>query len=75
MIIKAGGRQIPDSTLEEAAGYAAWYSKARSAPKVQVDYTLVRNVKKPSGAKPGMVIYVNYNTIMATPKAPETADD
>jgi len=75
VIIKAGGRQIPDSTLEEAAGYAAWYSKARSAPKVEVDYTLVRNVKKPSGAKPGMVIYVNYNTIMATPKAPETADD
>lgn len=70
VIIKTEGRQVPDSTLEEAAGYAAWFSKARSAPKVEVDYTPVRNVKKPSGAKPGMVIYVNYKTIVATPKPP-----
>jgi len=74
VIIRTEGRQVPDSTLEEAAGYAAWFSKARSAPKVEVDYTPVRNVKKPSGAKPGMVIYVNYKTIVATPKAPETGE-
>lgn len=75
VIIRAEGRPVPDRTLEEAAGYAAWYSRARSAPKVEVDYTPVRNVKKPAGAKPGMVIYVNYNTIMAAPKAPETIED
>lgn len=71
VIIKTEGREVPEKTLHEAAGYAAWFSKARSAPKVEVDYTHIRNVKKPSGAKPGMVIYVNYNTIMAIPKAPE----
>lgn len=74
VIIKTEGREVPDSTLEEAAGYAAWYSKARSAPKVEVDYTPVRNVKKPSGAKPGMVIYVNYKTIVAAPRAPEASE-
>lgn len=74
VIVKTEGRQVPGSTLEEAAGYAAWFSKARSAPKTEVDYTFIRNVKKPSGAKPGMVIYVNYNTIMAVPKAPEAAE-
>jgi predicted ribosome quality control (RQC) complex YloA/Tae2 family protein len=73
VIIKTDGRQVPNSTLEEAAGYAAWFSKARPAPKVEVDYTHIRNVKKPSGAKPGMVIYENYSTIMVTPKAPETS--
>lgn len=71
VIVKTEAREVPDKTLLEAAGYAAWFSKARSAPKVEVDYTHIRNVKKPSGAKPGMVIYVNYTTIMATPKAPE----
>ena len=68
VVIKTSGNDVPDSTLIEAAEYAAYFSKARSAPKVEVDYTFVRNVKKPSGAKPGMVIYVNYNTVVVTPK-------
>jgi predicted ribosome quality control (RQC) complex YloA/Tae2 family protein len=70
VVIRTEGRDVPDSTLVEAAQYAAWFSKARSAPKVEVDYTFVRNVKKPSGAKPGMVIYVNYSTISVAPKEP-----
>jgi len=70
VIVRTEGRQVPETTLEEAAGYAAWYSKARSASKAEVDYTYVRNVKKPSGAKPGMVIYENYNTIVVVPKKP-----
>jgi len=74
VIIKTEGHQVPGSTLEEAAGYAAWFSKARTAPKVEVDYTNIRNVKKPSGAKPGMVVYENYSTIIATPKAPGTGE-
>jgi predicted ribosome quality control (RQC) complex YloA/Tae2 family protein len=59
--------QIPDKTLEEAAGLAAYYSKAQESGKVAVDYTFCTNVRKPSGAKPGMVIYDNYWTITVVP--------
>ncbi len=71
VVIRTEGKTVPDSTKVEAAQYAAWFSKARSAPKVEVDFTAVKNVKKPSGSKPGMVIYVNYSTVVVTPKAPE----
>jgi len=71
VVIKAEGREVPDSTIVEAAEYAAWFSKARSSPKAEVDYTRIRNVKKPSGARPGMVIYTNYNTIVVMPRKPE----
>ncbi len=57
--------KVPDHTLEEAAFLAAYYSKASTSSKVAVDYTFRHNVKKPSGAKPGMVIYDNYWTITA----------
>jgi len=59
--------QVPDSTYLQAASLAAYYSKARNSKSVPVDYTEVKNVKKPSGAKPGMVIYVNYNTLYVDP--------
>lgn len=59
--------QVPDRTYEEAGMLAAYYSKARASAQVPVDYTEVYNVKKPSGAKPGMVIYVNYSTMYVTP--------
>lgn len=59
---------IPDKTLEEAASLAAYYSKARQSSKVQIDYTQVKNVRKPSGAKPGMVIYTTNKTIIVAPK-------
>ncbi len=72
VVIKADGKEVPDSTIVEAAEYAAWFSKARSSPKAEVDYTHIRNVKKPSGAKPGMVIYVNYHTVLVEPKKPES---
>lgn len=71
VVVKADGKEIPDSTIVEAAEYAAWFSKARSSPKAEVDYTHIRNVKKPSGGKPGMVIYVNYHTVLVTPRKPE----
>ncbi|NLV36167.1 MAG: fibronectin/fibrinogen-binding protein [Clostridiaceae bacterium] len=67
VIIKKQGREIPERTLKEAAILAAWHSKARMSSNVQVDYTNVKNVSKPSGAKPGMVIYVNYKTAVVTP--------
>lgn len=58
---------IPDGTLYEAAMLAAYYSKARGSANVPVDYTLVKYVKKPSGAKPGMVIYTHQHTVYVTP--------
>lgn len=63
--------QVPDSTYMQAARLAAYYSKGRSSESVPVDYTEVKNVKKPSGAKPGMVIYVSYNTLFVTPDEDE----
>lgn len=62
---------IPDKTLLEAAGLAAWFSKARNASRVEVDYTRVKYVRKPSGAKPGMVVYVQYSTVIVDPAGPE----
>lgn len=59
--------EVPDRTYMQAASLAAYYSKARSSENVPVDYTEVKYVKKPSGAKPGMVIYTDYNTIFAEP--------
>lgn len=55
--------EIPDTTLLEAATLATFYSKGKGSTKVPVDYTQVRNVKKPSGSKPGMVIYSTNKTI------------
>lgn len=66
-IIITEGKEVPDSTLFEAACIAAYNSKARNSSKVAVDYTAIRNVKKPSGAKPGMVIYDFYRTALVTP--------
>ena len=70
VVIRTGGKPVPDRTLAEAAGYAAWFSKARQATKAEVDTTAIRNVRKPAGGKPGMVIYVNYQTITAIPAMP-----
>jgi predicted ribosome quality control (RQC) complex YloA/Tae2 family protein len=66
VIVKNTGA-IPDRTLEEAAILAAYYSKAKDSSKVPVDYTEVRNVKKPAGSKPGMVIYYTNKTAYVTP--------
>jgi len=54
--------ELPDSTYEEAARLAAYYSKGKNAPKVEIDYTERRNLKKPPHAMPGFVIYhTNYS--------------
>ncbi|HHY83254.1 MAG TPA: fibronectin/fibrinogen-binding protein [Clostridiales bacterium] len=67
VIIRTGGQPVPETTLLEAANLAAYYSKGRSSANVPVDYCPKKNVKKPSGAKPGMVIYNQYKTIYVTP--------
>ncbi|GGG13026.1 Rqc2 family fibronectin-binding protein [Paenibacillus abyssi] len=61
------GGQFGDPTLEEAAMLAAHYSQARSSSQVPVDYTLIRHVRKPNGAKPGFVIYDHQKTLFITP--------
>lgn len=56
-----------EETILEAAIIAAYYSKAKESSSVPVDYTKVRHVKKPSGAKPGFVIYDHQHTVYVTP--------
>lgn len=58
----------PETTLREAAMLAAYFSQARSSANVPVDYTPRKNVKKPSGARPGMVIYTTNRTLYTTPE-------
>lgn len=67
VIVKSNGN-IPETTLVEAATLAAFYSKAKNSSNVPVDYTEIKNVRKMSGAKPGMVIYYTNKTIYITPK-------
>lgn len=69
IIIKTEGKQIPPETLEFAARLAANHSKSKHSNNVPIDYTQRRYVRKPKGAKPGMVIYTHYKTIFIDPKA------
>ncbi|HBP66540.1 MAG TPA: hypothetical protein DD730_20335, partial [Desulfosporosinus sp.] len=63
------GEEFPDdTTLEEAAALAIYYSQARGSSQVPVDYTHVKQIKKPNSAKPGMVIYDQNWTLYLTPK-------
>lgn len=68
-IICTNGGTPPDRTLEQACMLAAFYSKGRDSAQVRVDYCPVKYVKKPAGARPGMVIYTNYQTAFVTPDA------
>jgi len=67
VIIRGEGREISETAILEAAIIAARHSKARTSSNVNVDYTKVKYVKKPAGAKPGMVIYTHYRTLTVTP--------
>lgn len=68
VILCADLEKAADRTVEQAAQLAAYYSDARASSKVAVDYTYVKNVKKPNGAKPGMVIYETNYTVFVDPK-------
>ncbi|SKC87275.1 Rqc2 family fibronectin-binding protein [Maledivibacter halophilus] len=67
VIIRTEGKEVSEDTIKAAALIAAYNSKGRYSSKVPIDYTYVKYVKKPSGAKPGMVIYENFKTIYVTP--------
>jgi len=68
VVIKTQGSGVSDLTLTEAAILAAYFSNGRNNSNVPVDYTFVRHVKKPSGAKPGFVIYYHQKTLYVTPE-------
>lgn len=68
VILKTNGSEISITTLEKCARLAAHYSKGKLSSNVPVDYAFVKNVKKPSGSKPGMVIYTNNKTLYVDPK-------
>ncbi len=74
VIIVTEGKPVPDSTLSQAAMLAAYYSKGQISSLVPVDYTEKRNVKKPGGAKPGLVIYSTNQTTYITPSEEEIAN-
>ncbi|MBM7855726.1 putative ribosome quality control (RQC) complex YloA/Tae2 family protein [Desulfohalotomaculum tongense] len=67
VIIRTEGQKVPAGTLEQAAVLAAFHSKARQSSSVPVDYTYIKHVHKPKGAKPGMVIYENQQTVIIHP--------
>lgn len=67
VIISSDNKEISQTAILEAAKLAALFSKASDSSNVPVDYTIVKNVKKPQGAKPGRVIYDFYNTVYVTP--------
>ena len=73
VILWTEGRQPDDQSLREAAALAAWFSQGREGKKVPVDYTPVKYVKKPAGARPGMVVYTTYQTAYVDPD-PALAD-
>ncbi len=67
VIVRSKDGEISDTALEEAAVIAAVNSTAKDSQKAPVNYTLAKNLKKPTGAKPGKVIYHTYNTMYVTP--------
>lgn len=67
VIIRTEGQDVPEQTLYEAAMLAAYHSKGRESSQVPVDYVAIKFVKKPAGAKPGMVIFTNNRTLFVAP--------
>ena len=71
VILFTEGVAPSDKDLADAAAIAAFHSKAKDSENVPVDYTRVRYVKKPSGAKPGMVIFTHNKTLYVSPAVPD----
>lgn len=70
VILRTRGQEPTEDDIHFTAAIAAWHSKAKNSAQVPVDYVRVRYVKKPAGAKPGMVIFTNNRTVYVTPKLP-----
>ena len=67
VVVKSKDGEMPDRVFEEAGRLAAYYSKGRTAPKVEIDYIQKKHVKKSGGAKPGFVVYYTNYSLMASP--------
>ena len=65
---------MDDDLISKVAQYAAYYSKGQTSPRVEVDYTLVRNIKKPPGSNPGYVTFSTNQTMYVQPIKPESID-
>lgn len=68
VLLKCNGAKVDEQTIISCAEIAAFHSKAKLSTNVPVDYCFIKNVKKPSGSKPGMVIYSNNKTLYVNPK-------
>ncbi len=73
VLLQSEGREITDDAIVEAAEIAAYYSSAKDGTIVTVDYTDVKNIKKPNGAKPGFVVYYTYYSVNVEPKAEDNS--
>lgn len=71
VIVPTEGRELTETAIFEAAAIAAYHSKGRVSENVPVDYVPIRYVKKPAGAKPGMMIFTNNRTVWVNPAIPE----
>lgn len=71
VILCSGGQEVPEEDLLQAARLAAYFSQAKDSANVPVDCAAVRYVKKPAGARPGMVTYTNARTLYVTPEEAE----
>ncbi len=71
VLLQSDGREISDEAIVEAAEIAAYYSSAKDGTIVTVDYTDVKNIKKPNGAKPGFVVYYTYYSVNVAPRREE----
>ena len=71
VIVQSGGVELDEEAVWEAAAIAAYHSKARTSENVPVDYVPIKYVKKPAGAKPGMVIFTNNRTVYVNPAVPK----
>ena len=65
VVIRCEGEEPPERTIEQAASLAVYHSQGRDGGKIPVDVTMIRFVRKPSGALPGKVIYTDYHTLLA----------
>ncbi|CDA92215.1 putative uncharacterized protein [Firmicutes bacterium CAG:238] len=71
VIVQSGGVELDEEAVWEAAAIAAYHSKARTSENVPVDYVQIKYIKKPAGAKPGMVIFTNNRTVYVNPAVPK----
>ncbi|MFZ3071887.1 MAG: NFACT family protein [Thermodesulfobacteriota bacterium] len=68
VVLKSGGKKLTEKSIEEAAGVAAYFSKFKEAEKAEVIYAEAGEVKKPRGAKPGLVVVAQYKTVLVKPR-------